>query len=31
MHIRNIRAGAPIRHSLFDLTPPPGYTAIVKP
>ena len=31
MHIQNIRAGAPIDRSLFDLTPPAGYTAIVKP
>jgi outer membrane lipoprotein-sorting protein len=31
MHIRNIRAGAQIDRSLFDLTPPAGYTAIVKP
>ena len=31
MHIRNIRVGAPINRSLFDLTPPAGYTAIVKP
>jgi hypothetical protein len=30
MHIRNIRVGAPINRSLFDLTPPAGYTAMVK-
>jgi effector-binding domain-containing protein len=30
MHIQNIRAGAPIDRSLFDLTPPAGYTAMVK-
>jgi len=30
MHIQNIRAGAPIDRSLFDLTPPAGYTAIVS-
>jgi effector-binding domain-containing protein len=31
MHIQNIRSGAQIDRSLFDLTPPAGYTAIVKP
>ena len=31
MHIRNIRVGAAIDRSLFDLTPPAGYTAIMKP
>jgi hypothetical protein len=31
MHIQNIRAGGPIDRSLFDLTPPAGYTAMVKP
>ena len=31
MHIQNIRAGAPIDRSLFDLAPPAGYTAIVPP
>jgi outer membrane lipoprotein-sorting protein len=31
MQIRNIRAGAEIDRSLFDLTPPAGYTAIMAP
>ena len=31
MHIQNIRSGAQIDRSLFDLTPPAGYTAIVPP
>ena len=31
MHIQNIRSGAPIDRSMFDLTPPAGYTAIVPP
>ena len=31
MYIRNIRVGARIDRSLFDPTPPAGYTAIVKP
>jgi len=31
MHIQNIRSGAPIDRSMFDLTPPAGYTAMVKP
>jgi len=30
MHIQNIRSGAPIDRSMFDLTPPAGYTAMVK-
>jgi effector-binding domain-containing protein len=29
MHIRNIRVGAQVDRSLFDLTPPAGYTAIM--
>jgi hypothetical protein len=31
MHIRNIRVGAAIDRSLFDLTPPAGYTAFATP
>jgi len=31
MHINNIRAGGQINPSLFDLTPPTGYTAIAAP
>jgi effector-binding domain-containing protein len=31
MHIRNIRVSAGVDRSLFDLTPPAGYTAITKP
>ncbi len=31
MHIRNIRVDGPIDRSLFDLTPPAGYTAITAP
>jgi effector-binding domain-containing protein len=31
MHIENIRAGAEIDRSLFDVTPPAGYTAIGIP
>jgi hypothetical protein len=31
MHIQNIRAGAAVNRSLFDLTPPEGYTAIAIP
>jgi hypothetical protein len=31
MHIRNIRVGAEVNRSLFDLTPPVGYTAIAVP
>jgi effector-binding domain-containing protein len=30
MHIQNIRVNSPIDRSLFDLTPPAGYTAIAK-
>ena len=29
MHIRNIHVGQPVDRSLFDLTPPSGYSAIV--
>jgi len=31
MHIRNIRSGAEVNRSLFDLTPPVGYTAMAVP
>ena len=31
MHIRNIRSGAEVNRSLFDLTPPRGYTAMAVP
>lgn len=31
MHIRNIRSGAQVNRSLFDLTPPAGYTALAVP
>jgi outer membrane lipoprotein-sorting protein len=31
MHIRNIRVGAEVDRSQFDLTPPAGYTAIARP
>jgi hypothetical protein len=31
MHIQNIRVGAEVNRSLFDLTPPAGYTAIAIP
>jgi outer membrane lipoprotein-sorting protein len=31
MHIRNIRAGGEVNRSLFDLTPPAGYTAFPIP
>jgi hypothetical protein len=31
MHIQNIRIGTEINRSLFDLTPPAGYTAIAVP
>lgn len=31
MYIQNIRTGAEIDRSLFDLTPPAGYTAIATP
>ncbi len=31
MHIRNIRVGAAVDRSLFDLTPPAGYTAFPIP
>lgn len=31
MHIQNIRVGAEVNRSLFDLTPPAGYTAIAVP
>jgi hypothetical protein len=30
MHIRNIRSGAEVDRSLFDLTPPLGYTAMAS-
>ncbi len=31
MHIQNIRVGAAVQRSLFDLTPPEGYTPIALP
>ncbi len=31
MHIQNIRVGAAVQRSLFDLTPPAGYTPIALP
>jgi len=31
MHIQDIRVGAPVDRSLFDLTPPAGYSAFVVP
>jgi outer membrane lipoprotein-sorting protein len=31
MHIKDIRVGAAVNRSLFDMTPPAGYTAIAVP